>query len=118
MQQPSDTFGPLTLHRSAAGTYSGGRWVPGTVSSILINACVQPATNRELMALEEGDRLKEALIIHSTSALVPGDDRAGLVGDYIDFGGEEWVINVVQRFNTVRLEDAHYKGIATRRQKT
>jgi hypothetical protein len=116
MQQPADIFGSLAVHRTAAGTWTSGRFVPGAETEISINACVQPEEYREGMDLEEGGRQKARIFIHSVSALLPLDEVAGTPADYVDWDGEEWVVDKVERYSM--LENAHYRAVATRRQKT
>jgi len=46
----------LTVSRKSAGSYINGRWTNGSTTTFTINTSWQPATGRDLVALEEGMR--------------------------------------------------------------
>ena len=113
---PSEMFSDVTLTRYAAGSYVGGRWVEGASSSVTITACVQPATPRDLLRLEEGDRTSEAIAVWSPDAMQSLNETAGTQPDRISYDGKTWLVKIVEWWDpTPQL--THYRALAVREQK-
>jgi hypothetical protein len=115
MPMPAEMFQSVTLLRSAAGAYSGGRWVNGAQSSVVITACVQPASMKELMSLEEGDRTKESIGIWSTSEIRTANEATGLKADRVSFNGLYWQVRNVENYG-ITPDLHHYHAVAVREQ--
>ncbi len=115
MQLASDTFGPVTVYRRAAGAYSGGRWVPGVEAPVTITACVQPGGMKEMMSLEEGDRTKDQLAIWTRDPLYTMNEFTGATADRVLWEGSYWQVRRVEYYG-ITPEMKHYHAVAIREQ--
>lgn len=104
---------PITVTRSAIGTYVDGRWVAGATSSVSITGSVQPAKMRheELLRLPEGDRNRSAIRVYSKSELLSNDESTGQVADVVAWQGEQYE---VQKVDVWAEGIAHYKALCLR----
>lgn len=103
MNDVSEAFGDflesVSITRSATGSYIEGVWIPGSTSSVSINAVVQNVQPDDMRVLEEGMRTSEAIKLHSTADLIPLSEADKTVGDIIAYQGFNWqVVNVARRF--------------------
>jgi hypothetical protein len=55
--------GTYTVTRRPAGTYTAGRHVAGSTSTVSCPACIQPASGRVLQRLPDGMRTSEVIAI-------------------------------------------------------
>lgn len=60
---------PITILRASKGEWVKGKWVPGTVQAVIMDANVQPLKGSELTALPESDRTKESIKVYSVETL-------------------------------------------------
>lgn len=110
---PPEMFGSATITRSAAGSYSAGRWVAGGTSAITITASIQQYRPRpdELQHLSEGDRAREAVRIYTSTQLKTANETDGTLADFLTRNGEQWeVVSVESWGHGIQ----HYKAIALR----
>jgi hypothetical protein len=63
----------ITITRTAAGTYTDGRYVPGSSQDLDARGNIQPLSGIELQQLPEGDRQKEVKKIYTAFALQNSD---------------------------------------------
>jgi len=90
---------PLTGSR-CQGSYVSGRWVTGETEALSFDGIVQDATAKDLLVLEEGDRAKEAIKVHTTYKL--------MLKDIISYDGYNWVV-----YNVANKKIGnYYKSIA------
>lgn len=99
----------LEVTRTATGTRSHGRYVPGPTSSFRIHAGVEPISGRELRDLPEGRRGDEILMLYTEARLVaasPGIDPdvvryLGADPDAIAMlgAGEPWTVIAVKTWS-------------------
>jgi hypothetical protein len=64
---------PITVTRTAAGTYVNGRYLPGDSQVFDAAGNIQPLNGKELLQLAEGDRQRQALKIYTTFAVENND---------------------------------------------
>lgn len=116
MQTPSDIFGSVTVRRYAGGYYdANGRWTGESYSAFTVVASVQPATPREMMDLEEGDRQKAGMAIWTQTELFTGDEKVGRQPDRFLWEGELWCVHSMNRWAKTP-ELFHWHGVAVREQ--
>lgn len=97
---------PVTGFRRAPGSYVNGDWVAGASVALLIQASVQPASDKDLKLLPEGRREEAAYAIYSRTEIRNADI-------FVLFGFEHEVLQVAVWQNRVL---PHYKAIAVRMQ--
>lgn len=95
----------LKVRRMVGGERDdNGRWVEGSEATIRIRASVQPATPKDLMALEEGRRNRATFVLFTSTRLETVDTqnpyRVKLFGsdDYEVVGVEAWQNGVRPHF--------------------
>lgn len=96
----------LDLIRSFGSTYTvtrrpraqmvRGRAVPGTTSTLTIDACVQQATGRDLLRLPEGRRSIETRVVYSATALLTGAQGGTNEADLVAIDGLSWEVQHVE----------------------
>jgi hypothetical protein len=64
----------VTVSRQAAGAFVNGVWVPGAVSTVTIQASVQPASAEDMQRLPEGRRQAGAVKLYTNDALLTEKD--------------------------------------------
>jgi hypothetical protein len=104
---------PIKIRDVAPGAMdANGRWVEGAEVARTIRATVQPASGKDLLALEEGRRNRATYVLYTDSLLEIKDaknpPRVTLFGD--DFEA----VHVEPWQNGVR---PHFKGLFQKRQK-
>ncbi len=88
---------PITGERTS-GSYVNGRWVEDTVVVLAFNGVVQNAEPDDMLVLEEGQRTKEAIKIHTIFELIPQIEDT-TTGDEITYKGNTWlVVNAAHRY--------------------
>lgn len=88
------------------GSYVSGRWTLNSPTVLNFKGVIQVATPADLKVLAEGQRIEEAIKIHTTFNLVAQSDDA--TGDKITYKGKEWIVyNVANQFI-----GGYYKSIA------
>jgi hypothetical protein len=90
------TPGPYTVTRTAAGSYTNGRYTEGAESTFTIIASIQPVTGRDLADLPEGqngDEVRQVFTITELLTRVPGQEP-----DIITLDGEDFYVYRVKRW--------------------
>ncbi len=64
---------PITVTRTAAGSYVSGRWIAGDPTNYDAAGNIQPLSGTDLQKLPEGDREHAQLKIYTAFALQNGD---------------------------------------------
>jgi len=71
------------------GTYVNGLYVPGSATSLTIEASIQPASGRHISALPEGQRAEETRIVWTKTRLRTREDGAP---DTVLIGSENYTV--------------------------
>ena len=89
--------GTYSVTRYTKGGYVLGRYVPGSVSTFDIEACIEPAGAEDVLRLPEGVRDRKAITVFSRTALqharqdAPKSDRITWENDIFEIGAvDEW----------------------------
>lgn len=80
------------VSRSTKSTYTKGRAVPGTTTTLTIAASVQPASGRDLLRLPEGRRSIETRVVWTPTPLLVGQQGENNEADIIAIGGGNWEV--------------------------
>lgn len=110
---PLQATGKITIvvNRTAIGSYIGGRYVDGTVTSIPIEANVQPVNAKELLNLPEAQRSRDVIKIYTSFELKAA--REGVVStkaDLIVYDGSTWQVHSSDTYKMGILN--HTKALA------
>jgi hypothetical protein len=103
---------PITGKRFASPTWNKGRKTEGADSPIQFTASVQPLTNKELVALPEGQRERARFKLYTSFQLltvVRGD--SGHAADQVQIESEWYEITQVGIWKNDVIP--HYKAIAS-----
>lgn len=104
--------GSLTVKRRAAGALVAGRWVDGAESTFSIVMSVQPAGDKELMILPEGQRTKRVVKGYTATFLQTANKALNLVPDRVVYDGVDFEVQQVEKWVDGSLGDLdHYKVI-------
>ena len=104
---------PLTLIRSAAGSYVDGEWVEGTETNIPIEVNIQPLKEAELMLLPEADRGKQWWKMYSASEIrMDKQGASGWAADEFVYQGDRYKVMKVENYAMGTLN--HWKALAAR----
>jgi len=104
---------PYTVNRTAPGSYVGGVWVAGAVSTVPIMATIQPVSDQDLKALPEGTRSSDVVKIYTETLLYTVEDKGvNQQPDRITWFGAVYEITS----KSVRQMDiiSHYRYMATK----
>lgn len=85
--------GTYTVTRSAASTYSGGRKVAGSTSTLTVTGVMVPLTGRQLERLPEGQRSGELRAFYTKTSLQTAGE--GVAADVISDDGRTWEVEDV-----------------------
>lgn len=98
----------------AAGSRTNGRWSDGAQTTSTIGATVYPAELKDLEVLEEGLRVRAAIVVFTSVLLKTTDISTGIKADKIVFENDDYeVMKVYQRTRMM----PHYKAICVRVEK-
>ena len=104
---------PLTLIRSAAGSYVDGEWVEGTETNVPIEVNIQPLKEAELMLLPEADRGKQWWKVYSASEIrMDKQGASGWAADEFVYQGDRYRVMKVENYQMSILD--HYRALAAR----
>ena len=104
---------PLTLIRSAAGSYVDGEWVEGTETNVSIDVNIQPLKEAELLLLPEADRGKQWWKMYSASEIrMDKQGTSGWSADEFVYQGDRYKVMKVENYAMSILN--HYKALAAR----
>lgn len=87
---------PIMITRRAAGSFVDGIFVPGAQSTLSIAAVVQPAPEKQLLPLPEGERSTEGILIVSVVPLQTGDAEALTVADEVSWNDDVYKVVSVE----------------------
>lgn len=87
--------GTYTVHRRAAGTFSGGIAVPGATSTLSVLACFWPASGRDLERLPELRYSTEVRMGVCDTALLVGGQGSANEADLVTIDGVLWEVQSV-----------------------
>lgn len=102
---------PVTVMRPQPGIWHDGSWLESQPATVVIRASVQPAKERDLERLPEGQRTKGAIRVFSKDAIYTADEGAGRRADRITHAGRHWEVATVDHWDHGSL--AHYDAICT-----
>lgn len=80
----------VAVSRTAAGTYTKGRFTAGTSSTFNIRASIQPASAEDVQTLPEGRRNSKVYAVYSDTQLYTVDGQAQ--PDLVTFFGETYEV--------------------------
>ena len=104
---------PLTLIRSAAGSYVDGEWVEGTETNVSIEVNIQPLKEAELLLLPEADRGKQWWKMYSASEIrMDKQGTSGWSADEFIYQGDRYKVMKVENYAMGTLN--HYRALAAR----
>jgi len=84
---------PQVITRTAAGAYVLGVWVDGAVSTLNIQASVQPMTEEDMKTAPEGRRLSDMVKMYTDSDLFTiADAGSNQQPDKLTWRGREYEI--------------------------
>lgn len=90
--------GTYTVTRRAKATFSAGRAVAGSTSTLSITAAVVPASGRDLLRLPEGRRATETRIVFTATQLVVGGQASSNEADLVNIDGATWEVQQIETF--------------------
>ena len=104
---------PFSVLTESPGSYVQGLFVPGTRSTITIEASIQPVSGKDMITAPEGRRIQDMIKVYTSSELKQSEEGTGQQPDIIVWQGYGYEITSID----VRQMDviAHYKIFATRR---
>lgn len=100
----------LAITRRAAATYSNGRPVPGSTTSLEVVATVVPAGPEDVQLLPEGRRSERTLQLFTKVAL-QAPRVGGVAGDIATVDGEPYEVLRVEDWNDA---GAFWRALAVR----
>jgi len=101
----------VTFTRHAAGTEAYGICTPGTTSTFSASFAVQPLSSRELQLLPEGERIRGALKLYGSTALIVAAPEVNRLGDRFTYDGLLWEVTAWDKWASA---DGHYRYRATK----
>jgi len=106
--------GTYTVTRGSAGAYTDGDFVPGGISTFLIEASIQPLSGRDLQLLSEAQHGEEVRRVYTKTELRTVTD--GVVPDLLDIDGEAWRVIRFERWEAFGAGAGgdHYLGFVAR----
>lgn len=104
----------VSVRRRAAGSYNPatGEYAPAADQVVSLTAHIQPASPRQMLALPEGQRTAETLVVFSGSELRAASSPGGADGDVLTWRGEEFAVISVEQWKEM---GDFYKALAQRR---
>lgn len=102
--------GEYTVTRRAAESLSSGVASAGSSTTFEIEACVQPISGRDLLALREGQRAEETKVIFTETALRTRTSAGA--ADRISIDGDTYEVFNVRKWDTP--EETFYKALAAK----
>lgn len=105
---------PVQVTRTSPGSYVKGVHQPGESSTFGIVASVQPASGRDLLRLEEGQRTRETITVFTPDDLRTADEAAGTPADRIEWQGSLYEVQLVENWTPGRFRKALASKIETR----
>lgn len=104
---------PFSVLTESPGSYVEGLFVPGTRSTITIQASIQPVSGEDMITAPEGRRTQDMIKVYTSTELKQADEGTGQQPDIVVWQGFGYEVTSMD----VRLMDVipHYKIFATRR---
>lgn len=103
----------FTVLRETPGGYAQGVFVPGTRSTLTIEASIQPATGEDMITAPEGRRLQDMVKAYTSSDLLQGEESTGQQPDIIVWRGYGYEVVSIDARQMGVID--HYKVFASRR---
>lgn len=97
--------------RYGIGTWTKGKYTPGTSSSIQFTASVQPLSGREKLTLPEGVREKVEYKLYTDFQLLTVDEKTSKNADRVVLFGKTYEIVKVEIWQNKVIP--HYKALAS-----
>lgn len=99
---------PFTIRRSSGGFVAGG-WAQ-TTSDIPASGVISIAKDKDLSSLPEGDKVKEAIVVHSTQEIMLTSLANNRTSDLVIWMGQSYRVLSVANYSN----RGYYKAIAER----
>lgn len=104
----------LIINRSATGSYVDGRFVPGPITQLSVDAVVQQATPDEIRLLPEGRRGGEIISVFTEIELKTTDESSKQTkGDSFVYLGKTFEVHKIGNWNT-HFGLNHFKSVAVK----
>lgn len=100
--------GTYTVTRTAASTFTAGRAVPGSTSTVSIMASVQPAAGKDLLRLAEGRRTEETRVVFTDTQLKDGAEGSAYEADRVSIDGQDWEVQQIESWRGDPLTPVPY----------
>lgn len=88
-----------------SGQFTAGRWVQ-TETELTFTGPIQPATEKEIIQVPEGDRISEILVFYSTQEIYTTNNTG--TSDEIEWSGNRYKVEKVERYG----DNGYYKALA------
>lgn len=98
--------GTYSVSRRASGSFTQGRYTPGTLALLTITASVQPVRGRDLRVLPEGQRAEDTRVVYTTTELRTRTDSTE--PDRVSIGGEPFNVFRVEKWDA--FGTTHYRA--------
>lgn len=84
-----DIAEPFTILRNP-GSFVAGGWVAGTQEEISAYGTVGLASNRDILAIPEADRVREVRVFHSSTPMYVTSADLGITADILEWRGVKY----------------------------
>lgn len=103
----------IQVEQYGAGSYSAttGLWVSGPVDVVSIDAVVQSSTPKEVEALPENERTKEAITVYTREPIKTSDVQDAEQSQVIRWHGRRFKVHVSEDWSD---QAGYYRTVATR----
>jgi hypothetical protein len=99
----------FTIQRSA-GSFVDGVWNPGTPTNVAMWGSIQPASDKEVSALPEGDQISAAIKVYSTQPIYTTAANPAGVSDIVVWNNEQYRVLKLLPWQG----NGYYRAIAAR----
>ena len=96
----------IAVTRYASGSYTDGTYVDGATASFNVNMAIMPLTEKELMALPEGERTRRQMKGYTTTELHTVETSSSKKADLIAYDSVEFEVQGVEKWEG---DLPHYK---------
>lgn len=106
---------PISVERSSAGAYSEetGRWVPGVVTTIEMQAVVIPLKASDFRNLPEGMKERGAIYVYTDDEVKAANEADKIDPDVILWNNRRWQVHSVDYLPHIK-ELTHYMSVAVK----
>jgi hypothetical protein len=106
-----DFLQPLTVQRRGLGAKEKGRYFPGDVTTIAIEAAVYPANGDDIRLLAQAVRTDAAIVVFTETELRTASEPSGNDADAIAYGGKQWEVHTAEPWTY----GAYWRCVAVKR---